>query len=89
MKRKTKSKFFTHTKCEYFPCHPGIVKEDFNCLFCYCPLHNTKECVLKTTVNFGQKDESYYSLCLKCGFPHDRKNYSKIIKKLKKMYRGI
>ena len=31
--------FFQHKDCEYFPCHQGIAEEDFNCLFCYCPLY--------------------------------------------------
>ena len=31
--------FFTHTECPYFPCHEGLAPEDFNCLFCYCPLY--------------------------------------------------
>ena len=28
-------KFFSHTECNYWPCH-GDVNQ--NCLFCYCPL---------------------------------------------------
>ena len=31
--------YFSHKKCEYFPCHKGADPEDFNCLFCYCPLY--------------------------------------------------
>ena len=31
--------FFSHKKCEYFPCHKGADPENFNCLFCYCPLY--------------------------------------------------
>ena len=31
-------KFFCHRECEYFPCHSTQHPEDFNCLFCYCPL---------------------------------------------------
>ena len=31
-------RFFQHRECEYFPCHKGVAEEDFNCLFCYCPL---------------------------------------------------
>ena len=29
--------YFSHKNCEYFPCHKGL--DDFNCLFCYCPLY--------------------------------------------------
>ena len=31
--------FFTHRECEWFPCHEGIDPNDFNCLFCFCPLY--------------------------------------------------
>ena len=30
--------FFQNRECEYFPCHKTSRPEDFNCLFCYCPL---------------------------------------------------
>ena len=30
--------FVQHTICEFFPCHATSHPEDFNCLFCYCPL---------------------------------------------------
>ena len=31
---------FTQNKeCEFFPCHKTDKPEDFNCLFCYCPLY--------------------------------------------------
>ncbi len=31
--------FFQNRACEYFPCHEGVNPDDFNCLFCYCPLY--------------------------------------------------
>ena len=31
--------FFQNRDCEYFPCHATKHPEDFNCLFCYCPLY--------------------------------------------------
>ena len=36
-------KFFSNDKCEYFPCHKVNNPENFNCLFCYCPLYALKE----------------------------------------------
>ena len=33
-------KFFQHKDCEFFPCHKTNKPEDFNCLFCYCPLRS-------------------------------------------------
>ena len=33
------SSFFRNTACQYFPCHEGVEPDEFNCLFCYCPLY--------------------------------------------------
>ena len=30
--------WFQNRDCEYFPCHKDVKEEEFNCLFCYCPL---------------------------------------------------
>ena len=32
-------KFIHHKECEFFPCHEMKNLEDFNCMFCYCPLY--------------------------------------------------
>ncbi len=31
--------FFQNRECPHFPCHKNIREEDFNCMFCYCPLY--------------------------------------------------
>ena len=31
--------YFSHRECEFYPCHAGADDENFNCLFCYCPLY--------------------------------------------------
>ena len=36
-------KFVQNKKCEFFPCHEGVDVEEFNCLFCYCPLYTLKD----------------------------------------------
>ena len=74
--------FFAHKSCEFFPCHPTDTPENFNCLFCYCPLYLLGE---KCGGNFtytpgGVKD------CSACLIPHRRENYSYIVGKL--MERG-
>lgn len=71
-------KFVQNKKCEFFPCHKGIKEEDFNCLFCYCPLYLTKEkCGGDYTLtDSGIKD------CSKCTFPHKKDNYDKVQEKL-------
>jgi len=67
--------YFSHKKCEYFPCHKGADPENFNCLFCYCPLYVLGD---KCGGNFrytekGRKD------CTNCLFPHRRENYKAVI----------
>ena len=69
-------KFFSHRQCEYFPCHQlkgGMAEEDFNCLFCYCPLYALGEdCGGNFTYYQGVKD------CTNCLIPHSRKAYDYI-----------
>ena len=36
---KNSHAFFQNKQCAYFPCHSTEHPEDFNCLFCYCPLY--------------------------------------------------
>ena len=68
-------RFFQHRECEYFPCHKGVSEEDFNCLFCYCPLYALgKKCGGNSTYT-----ESGYKDCSKCAVPHRRENYDQII----------
>ena len=67
--------FFQNRECKYFPCHKGIDKEEFNCLFCYCPLYTLgKKCGGNYRYNKkGNKD------CSDCTFPHHRDNYGGVI----------
>ena len=57
--------YFTHKKCEYFPCHKGVREEEFNCLFCYCPLYRHPNCRGSFVLRDGIKDCSY------CLLPHN------------------
>ncbi len=71
-------RFFQNRACEYFPCHKGVPEEDFNCLFCYCPLYALgKDC---------GGDHSYsrkgYKDCSACTFPHHRQNYDRVLASL-------
>ena len=72
------SSFFTHRQCEAFPCHAAPAPDDFNCLFCYCPLYLLEnrcggQYVLTPQ---GLKD------CSGCIFPHQRENYRAVLQKL-------
>lgn len=37
--RENGSSFFRNTDCTFFPCHEDVDPNQFNCLFCYCPLY--------------------------------------------------
>ena len=68
-------KFFSHRECEFFPCHPTDDPDNFNCLFCYCPLYALGE---NCGGNFKYTENGFKD-CSRCRFPHVRENYEKII----------
>lgn len=72
-------KFFSHKECEYFPCHKTNDPDNFNCLFCYCPLYALKD---KCGGNFKYTDSGIKD-CSNCNLPHRRDNYDYIIEKFK------
>lgn len=73
-------KFFQNKKCEYFPCHKTNDPENFNCLFCYCPLYMLKnECGGNFIKNGKVKD------CSNCLVPHGKGSYEKIMAKMPKV----
>lgn len=70
--------YFSHTACEYFPCHEGADPADFNCLFCFCPLYY-RDGACPGNPSFldnGVKD------CSACTYPHKRAHYQDIMKLL-------
>ena len=70
-------KFFNHKSCEFFPCHKTNDEDNFNCLFCYCPLYALGDNCggnLRYT-DSGIKD------CSQCLLPHVRNNYDYIMSK--------
>lgn len=69
-------RFYRNTACDYFPCHKTKNEEEFNCMFCYCPLYLLKECGGRYVINDGIKD------CSNCLIPHMPKGYDYINKKL-------
>lgn len=73
--------FFQNRACEFFPCHKGADAENFNCLFCYCPLYALGENCggnYKILAN-GVKD------CSDCLVPHKKKNYDYIGSRFKEI----
>lgn len=75
MDRKPNFRFFSHTQCEYFPCHTGMDPQSFNCLFCYCPLYTLgSQCGGQFTYTpDGVKD------CSACLLPHRPDGYDHIM----------
>lgn len=70
--------FFTNKDCEYFPCHTGVAEENFNCLFCYCPLYILGN---KCGGNFFYTERGI-KVCKHCSFPHHKDNYSMMLQKI-------
>jgi Zn-finger protein len=84
---KKNYKFFQHKTCEFFPCHNIDENQiqNFNCLFCYCPLY-------ALGANCGGNfywSEQGIKVCTNCTFPHQKENYDQVIKKLKGLVRQI
>lgn len=58
--------FFANKSCKYFPCHEGVDLEEFNCMFCYCPLYMLgPDC----GGNFHYTEKGRKS-CVDCAIPH-------------------
>ena len=69
--------FFQHKNCEFFPCHKTERPEDFNCLFCYCPLYKFDKCLGNPKyIEYGDKK---IKDCSDCTFPHRAENYEKLM----------
>ncbi|WP_303857548.1 cysteine-rich small domain-containing protein [Aminicella lysinilytica] len=67
-------KFFSHKDCEFFPCHKVKNPDDFNCLFCYCPLYALGD---KCGGNFKYTENGIKD-CSDCLIPHGRKAFDYI-----------
>lgn len=74
---KASYRFFQNRACKFFPCHEKLKEEDFNCLFCYCPLYMLgEECGGNFSYVKGVKS------CLHCTLPHHPKGYDIVNKRL-------
>ena len=73
--------FYIHRECEAFPCHETIDPDNFNCIFCYCPLYSLGEgCGGKfVLIKPGVKD------CSDCILPHKRENYGYVTRILREI----
>lgn len=68
--------YFQNRECEYFPCHK-TGREDFNCLFCYCPLYALGN---RCGGNFRYTEKGIKD-CSNCLIPHSPGGYEYILSK--------
>ena len=71
--------FFENKECKYFPCHEGV--DDFNCLFCYCPLYHLENCPGNPI--YKEKEDRKMKVCKNCTFPHKPENYDVVVGRIK------
>ena len=70
--------YFRNEDCRYFPCHDTVPREEFNCLFCYCPLMFIDDCKGNyTLLENGFKD------CSNCTRNHDKDSWKFIVARLR------
>lgn len=72
-------RFFENKDCKYFPCHQGL--EDFNCLFCYCPMYCKQNCLGHP--EYKEIRGKVIKVCTNCTFPHVPEHYDDIMTFLK------
>ena len=61
-----KYEYFSHSECEFYPCHAGGDEDNFNCDRC--------------GGNFRYLENGYKD-CSGCLYPHNRGNYDAIMKR--------
>ncbi len=77
-------RFFSNRDCTYFPCHKTSKADEFNCLFCFCPLYFFDECGGNYRIlESGVKD------CTTCLIPHVPKGYDHVVGKIKERLVGV
>ena len=68
--------FFQNKDCQYFPCHKTD-SDDFNCLFCYCPLYSLGS---RCGGNFRYTEKGIKD-CTNCLIPHSPGGYEYVLSK--------
>ncbi|MFV0503302.1 MAG: cysteine-rich small domain-containing protein [Lachnospirales bacterium] len=76
---KNSYRFFNNKDCKYFPCHKTNNIDEFNCLFCFCPLHYLGE---NCGGNFKYLKGNIKD-CSSCMLPHQPNFYDIAMKKLR------
>jgi Zn-finger protein len=76
------NRFFSNRDCQYYPCHEKPDPDQFNCLFCFCPLYSLgSDC----GGDFVLTDKGVKN-CRYCVLPHQADYYDVIMARLKEEY---
>lgn len=78
--RENSSRYFRNENCKYFPCHKTDNPDDFNCLFCYCPLYPLGDRCGGDFEYVGKKGD--IKSCVNCIKPHSYDYYDTIMARL-------
>lgn len=77
--KENNAQYFSNKSCAYYPCHKVDNAEDFNCLFCYCPLYALGE---KCGGNFRYTEKGVKD-CTNCILPHSEGGYEHVMAHIK------
>jgi len=77
---KNNHTYFKNAECPYYPCHKTDC-ENFNCLFCFCPLYALGD---KCGGNFVYSEDGVKD-CSNCCIPHSENGYAHIFSRLPKV----
>lgn len=69
------AKYFNNRTCQYYPCHRAEDAENFNCLFCYCPLYVLGD---GCGGNFRYTEKGIKD-CTNCMIPHGEGGYEYVM----------
>ncbi|MCH5263609.1 MAG: cysteine-rich small domain-containing protein [Lachnospiraceae bacterium] len=79
--KENSAKYFSNQACQYYPCHKVEDAEEFNCLFCYCPLYVLGE---RCGGNFRYTDQGIKD-CTNCSIPHHEGGYEYVMEHISKI----
>lgn len=81
--RDNSYRFFQNRECEFFPCHEVQDEDDFNCLFCYCPLYLDENCIGSPEYIVTRRGQRIKD-CSSCLVVHRPEMYDKVIAHLRR-----
>lgn len=81
--RSNSYRFYQNRECKFFPCHEVQDEDDFNCLFCYCPLYLDDNCIGSPEYIITGRGQRIKD-CSSCLVVHSPEMYDKVIAHLRR-----